>query len=46
MDITGREMKLEKLEDNEININRLVAGLYFIRINFEGSIITANFIKQ
>lgn len=46
MDITGREMKLEKLEGNEININRLVAGLYFIRINFEGSIITANFIKQ
>ena len=46
IDITGREMKLEKLEGNEININRLVAGLYFIRINFEGSIITANFIKQ
>ncbi len=46
IDISGREMKSEKLVNNEININGLVAGLYFIRINFEGTIISANFIKQ
>jgi hypothetical protein len=45
-DVAGRVIIIKEMTDfNTININTLVAGMYFITINFEGSLQVVNFIK-
>ncbi len=45
--ITGQEVMMENLsKSNEININRLVPGIYLVRVNFENKFYNTTFIKQ
>jgi hypothetical protein len=46
MDLNGRKLKSQKLENNAINIQDLKNGIYFLKINLDSNYIIKKIIKE